>query len=530
MNQNLPYRICNKETTSWQKEVNLFKLDDGRFQVTEWGVFKSIIYFDGCILIEKDISELLKKYVSNQIKLTNIIIFRKATNEEWRNYYELEITNEIEYENFDSLSLQIALIYDNLYVSSNLKNLMVKNLLDTSNIEFKKGLIKSDYIVGLLGDSLGSKEKPLKHGGSIIPKDGGGIIPKDGSLNDISNKVTKEENLFQEYNPSNKIKLIKLYFGTDRNIIQKPKDDIIKFGNNNSELTYGICNVSIPSQHKVGKIERPWLNLKILENESKHIMLKSVNIDDKNSFMTKLNNDINSSPSDSALIFVHGFNVSFVNAAMRTAQISHDLDFQGISSFYSWPSKGGTKSYIRDVEAIQIAESKLKEFLQEVFLNSKAENIYLIGHSMGTRALSKVVGELIQESTLFKIKLKEIILTAPDINAKIFKDEIVPKFFNHKKTITLYASTEDKALQASKNLHGFSRAGESGKNIVVANGVETIDATGMDTGFLKHSYFGESKNVVDDIHNLIVNKKRPNKRMGLQKAKSEAGEYWKFKK
>ena len=41
-----------------------------------------------------------------------------------------------------------------------------------------------------------------------------------------------------------------------------------------------------------------------------------------------------------ALIFVHGFNVSFDNALFRAAQIAYDLNFDGPVFLFSWPSRG----------------------------------------------------------------------------------------------------------------------------------------------------------------------------------------------
>jgi hypothetical protein len=45
----------------------------------------------------------------------------------------------------------------------------------------------------------------------------------------------------------------------------------------------------------------------------------------------------------------------------------------------------------------------------------------------------------------------------------------------------LYASSEDLALVASKSVHGAQRAGDSGPGLVLVPGIETIDATGIDT-------------------------------------------------
>jgi esterase/lipase superfamily enzyme len=37
---------------------------------------------------------------------------------------------------------------------------------------------------------------------------------------------------------------------------------------------------------------------------------------------------------------VHGYNVSFDDAALRTAQLAYDLTFDCPAAFFSWPSKG----------------------------------------------------------------------------------------------------------------------------------------------------------------------------------------------
>src|SRR5437899_1651143 len=42
--------------------------------------------------------------------------------------------------------------------------------------------------------------------------------------------------------------------------------------------------------------------------------------------------------------------------------------------------------------------------------------------------------------------------------------------------VTLYASSEDKALQVSKTLHQFARAGGAGVELIVCKGINTIDA------------------------------------------------------
>ena len=65
--------------------------------------------------------------------------------------------------------------------------------------------------------------------------------------------------------------------------------------------------------------------------------------------------------------------------------------------------------------------------------------------------------------------------------------------------MTLYASSHDEALKASKKLHEFPRAGEAGKSLLVVKGIDTIDVSTVDSSLLGHSYFGDNTSVISDI-------------------------------
>ena len=87
-----------------------------------------------------------------------------------------------------------------------------------------------------------------------------------------------------------------------------------------------------------------------------------------------------------ALVYLHGYNVTFENAALRAAQIGVDLKFQGILAFYSWPSRGKMTGYIHDEASSDAAEPYLEEFLSRFAEESGAERIHALAHSMGNRA------------------------------------------------------------------------------------------------------------------------------------------------
>ncbi len=342
----------------------------------------------------------------------------------------------------------------------------------------------------------------------------------------ISKNVKSEDALLK----SEKTKgytVVRVFFATDRN---QTLDKM--FGDQRSELNYGYCDISIPSynRHYIGKLETPvWWRFEFLENPDKHVMLQKMVISPKEDFFQDLVNCVRNSKEKNTFLFVHGYNVTFEDAAKRTAQISYDLSFDGAPVFYSWPSQGSTVGYMVDEQSIEWAQPHLKKFLKDFFTQADAKHIYLIAHSMGSRALTRAVTELLTDMPFLRKRLKEVILAAPDIDADVFMRDIAPALASAGRPITLYASSKDKALIASKGLHGYPRAGDSGQGLVIVPGIETIDATSVETDLVGHNYFTENRSLLGDIFTLIATGKRADKRFGLRPVHVKAGTYWEFK-
>ncbi len=321
-----------------------------------------------------------------------------------------------------------------------------------------------------------------------------------------------------------------IYFATDRNYTET-KNLNNAFGIQRSNLKYGICKVSIPNNHEIGKIESPSIwRFEFTEDPSKHIVIQDIDLMDKDKFFKSLSKSIKKSKKKSSFLFVHGYNTSFSEAAKRTAQMTYDLLFDGKAVFYSWPSQSSIFKYTKDEANIDWSKHNIKQFLEDYISKSGAEDIYLIAHSMGNRGLTRAIVELLDEKPQLAKNIKEIILAAPDIDADVFKNDIAPKMVSEiKKPITLYVSSDDLALKASKALHGNPRAGDSTDGLVIVNGVETIDATGVDTSFLSHSYFADTNSIISDIFDLVKSGKRAFNRERLLLTQFLNQTYWKVK-
>jgi esterase/lipase superfamily enzyme len=338
------------------------------------------------------------------------------------------------------------------------------------------------------------------------------------------------EEVFEMAEEDNFVKL-PIFFATDRNYQEEEQDLEDKFGSERSNLKYGECVVSVPNSHELGQIERPsvW-KFEFWEDPEEHIVVHKAELLDKDAFFRKLSSKIRKSEGKSSFLFVHGYNVSFMDAARRTAQMAYDLKFDGEPVFYSWPSKAETSAYTNDEATIQWSKLNMERFLADYLERSGAEQVYLIAHSMGNRGLTRALIDLLEERPELSDRIQEIILAAPDIDADVFKEEIAPKMVAHSKApITLYVSAQDAALVASNMVHGYRRAGDSKGGVLVVDGIETVDATGLDESFLGHSYFSETKPILDDIHEMIRTSKRAFLRRQLVKQQQGEQVYWKIK-
>ena len=323
-----------------------------------------------------------------------------------------------------------------------------------------------------------------------------------------------------------KYAIIKTYFGTDRKILISSDNEVEFGGDRAKQVNYGYCNVSIPRDHRMGELESP--AIAYFENPEKHIVVLNKKTLFKEAYLASINEALTKIGENDIFVFIHGYNVSFNDAARRTAQMSYDLGFKGIPIFYSWPSQGEITQYTVDQQNIEWSEGNIRNFILDLINKLDCDNIYLVGHSMGNQGLSKALATMPLDLKGNQKKIKEVILAAPDVDAEIFKRDIAPMITNRFDNVTMYTSSDDLALKGSSKINGHTRAGDSEKGILVVDGIETIDATGIDISLLHHSYFADSGTLINDIYQLINYGKRAKERVGLKKRVINEETYWLF--
>jgi esterase/lipase superfamily enzyme len=301
------------------------------------------------------------------------------------------------------------------------------------------------------------------------------------------------------------------------------------YGTQRGTLEMGICEVNVPAQHEVvGSEKTAILHMVVKQDPLKNVVLLDTQHQTPEEFYADMQRCATRSDRKEALVFVHGFNVTFQDAARRTAQLAYDLQFDGVPIFFSWPSQGSLLDYLVDETNVAWSVPHFKEFLVNVAKQSGVGSVHLVAHSMGNRALTSALKELHFELGPDCPKFDEVVLTAPDVDAETFKQDLAPVIIKTAQRVTLYASSNDEALLVSKEVHGYARAGESGDQLVVVPGMDTIDVSAVDTSLLGHSYYGDNYTVLADLFDLLNRDRPPAERQWLRPTQLGQWVYWVF--
>lgn len=303
---------------------------------------------------------------------------------------------------------------------------------------------------------------------------------------------------------------VDLLFASNRKSIAGPDGPDLT-GDRDVKLTFGSVRVHIPEDHKIGRIELPqkanWIKLRFRNEEpdrKKHFIIEQIGIFDEMKFVeiAKAN------PKKTAVLFVHGFNNTFRESALRFSQIVWDLQFDGISVLFSWPSMSGIDNYNYDTFSALGAREHFRNLIGILRDKIGVEDLHIIAHSMGNFVVLEVLKELAPAATP---RVSELIMAAPDVDVDLF-DGFMKKVALVARGMTLYASKNDWAMVASRKANKKGRAGDVfADGPLIAEKLDSIDvsAIGNEMFGLNHDTFASNRSLVDDIGRLIRKGERP---------------------
>ncbi len=310
------------------------------------------------------------------------------------------------------------------------------------------------------------------------------------------------------------VKPVPIFFATNRQAAGASATTFL--GVTGARLSYGLATVSVPTAHHIGKLEQPKLWNKA--DPQKYILLQNVESLNQSAFMTRLGADTLAAKSSEVLIFVHGFNVTFEEAALRAAQFKEDSSFEGIVVLYSWPSQGFIRDYLADEDRSSASGDSMAELLRQLE-NGPWQKVHFLAHSMGSRVMLSGLAD----NPRPKLPLSQLVFAAADVSVDVFNQKFPKLQAAGRLPTTSYVSAKDHALWLSSFLHGGPRVGKIDNIPYCIDHLDSIDATTVSNGILGHGYWSDQRPLLSDLLALLSQGRSPDKR-GLR----SVGPYWEF--
>ncbi|WP_298355012.1 alpha/beta hydrolase [Rhodoblastus sp.] len=217
------------------------------------------------------------------------------------------------------------------------------------------------------------------------------------------------------------------------------------------------------------------------------------------------------------LVLIHGFNNSFGAVADRALELGAELDYAGAILAWSWPSEGSAFSYPYDEDSSAWSEPHLADLVEKIAALAPDLRIDFVAHSMGNRILLQMLRDFALEKANLRVGVA--VLAAPDVSQDVFRQQL-PQVQKIGALRTLYASEYDRAIEISESYHSAPRAGSGGGAILVAQGIESVDAK-----LSGHSYVFDEPKAMRDFKQ-IVNQELKAPQRGLPEREKAGAAYW----
>lgn len=225
------------------------------------------------------------------------------------------------------------------------------------------------------------------------------------------------------------------------------------FGSDRSEARrFLTLDVSIPPSHKAGRIDAGYASPDPARNI---VMVARRDMADAKAFRSDLTRAITARPRGDreVVLYVHGYNNSFLDGVYRTAQLMHDFALPGTAAHFAWASAAHPLGYTYDRDSLLIARDALEQTLRDIRA-AGATRIVLVAHSLGTMLTMETLRQIeIADPGWSKRHLGGVVLISPDLDVELFRTQMlrlgaVPQPF------AIFVSQKDRVLALSSLING----------------------------------------------------------------------------
>lgn len=243
------------------------------------------------------------------------------------------------------------------------------------------------------------------------------------------------------------------------------------------------------------------------------------------SMQQNLQERLDTSKHKEIILYVHGFNTVFNEAAYNLANVWHFTGRFGVPVFYSWPAANeGLLGYFKDRESGEFSIYHVKETIRILASTSGLKKLHIIAHSRGTDIVTTALRELVIElraankKSIEELKIENLILAAPDLDFGVVQQRLIAEKFGLAfNQLTVYMNRDDGALGISQWIMAGLRFGKLSQDDLSENdklifqqvkNVNFVHAENINS-FFGHSYYKNDPGVLSDIAILVRQNLKP---------------------
>ena len=253
----------------------------------------------------------------------------------------------------------------------------------------------------------------------------------------------------------------RFFFVTNREADPAIDDPVERFGRErDTRLSYGRFDTEIAPSLGIGMLIDPsdWF-------QNEEIRLRDVRALERDAFVDELRRQVERSPHRSLLVNVNGFRERFGSALRKTAFVGHVLDIDSPLLVFDWPGDQGStiRGYQRAQERARASGADLAHTLAAIVREVRPERLWLLANSMGAEVVVHAFAALYADPEFADLEreIDAVILTAPDVDRGAFDERFEDEMGALAETLTVYVSSNDRALLMSRILNRGARLGES---------------------------------------------------------------------
>ena len=309
-------------------------------------------------------------------------------------------------------------------------------------------------------------------------------------------------------------RVIQLFYATSRQV--QEQNGQLHF---NSELgdgpTLGKLNCKINPLVKIGKITVGELKKKGV------IRVQDVERLSNNDFIKELSQAVKNSPHRSLLVLVHGFKDDFELTATKLAYFTYLLDVNTPVLIFDWPGDQSVTpwGYRKAVKLAARSGPYLGNVLAKIIQEIKPEKLWIESSSLGCQVVCSAFEWMYQYPDLAdpETEIALTVMAAPDVSKDTFNNKFKDEILALSEKLTVYVSSNDKALLIARILAGEKKFGRQYASVTrqeqfdEAQGLfylksfapdkfSIVDVTPINRASYRHGYDLEAPEFYDDFY------------------------------